>query len=200
MGNSQHLSKEFPKKVSYPWQCSAMCCRKASSEATWPEWSLYSNFRKFINKEVTALGGQIAARKLALVFAFENFVGDDHVATTYALLGDMVMSPKMCHWVILSPLDEGPVRSEGEHVGITLQFDREPWVETLRDDVPKCLGKVIEGAGKLGPLSVYQGDELAAKLANTSGTITTRLLSFVWCDDTRIRCSSELIRWSECTL
>ena len=169
--------------MSYPWQCSALCCRLASSEATWPSWSLYSNFRAFVNKEVTALGGQQAAAALSVAFVFESWRGGNHVANTFALLGGMCMSPKVCHWVAMKPWDDNvELRTGDGHVGV-YEFDREPFVRTMRDDVPECLGKVIQGAGNLGALRVLHGDELAAHLAKSGDIITVHLLSFVWSEN-----------------
>jgi hypothetical protein len=117
------------------------------------------------------LGRPGSSRQVVFGVCFETFEGDRHASATYALLGGLSLSPKVCHWVSLARLAPGGLLQGEGHVGIKLQMQREAFVQTKRDDVPPCSAQSIDFACRLGCLEVHHGDDFAASLATSADAI-----------------------------
>ena len=166
---------DFPTGWQYPRQCGAACSKLATAQASWSHWSLYSEFLKFINSEVSRLGGQLACYSLRLAFAFESYQGDGILRdTTYALIAGLRFQPsKACMFLEMS----GPPTTLtcDVHIGTQLTFARRPYVESKREDIPECFIDLLKYTGEIGPLADYDADEFAVKLVGSGDSLATEI-------------------------
>ena len=163
------------------------------------------------------VGGGPNCWRLRILYAFEVYLGERRLCTRYSLIAALRgaagggttqhLEYLACHVVkgkdpppkaaskkkrkseegTAAASEDGGKSTGDEHIGLELEFSREPYIECRRDDVPPPLLDCVRCAGNVGPLLTFQDDEYDRYLIDDSGAedesashIVARSLLFRW--------------------